>query len=137
MSIVRSFDVVPSSARAARRFVADGLEQVEDEELRAVAVLMVSELASNSIRYGRSRYTVEVDLTPREIRIEVCDDGPGTPQRREPRPDEPTGRGLMIIDNLAHRWGVRQRKGETTVWFTLRRTTGPAGSTRRSAAAER
>lgn len=121
MSTARTFQPHPSSARATRRFVADGLESVDDEELRAVAVLMVSELASNSIRHARNQYTVDVEVTAREVRIEVSDDGPGMPERRDPSPDELTGRGLMIIDNLAHRWGVRRRRNETAVWFTLRR----------------
>jgi hypothetical protein len=39
---------------------------------------------------------------------------------RSPGPDEPTGRGLQIVNLLADEWGVERRvRDGKTVWLTL------------------
>ena len=76
---------------------------------------MVSELATNSIRHAGSDFTVILTATTREVRVEVTDNGAGAPAQRRPSPSELSGRGLLIVDKLAERWGVRrQRSGGKT-----------------------
>lgn len=116
----QSFPPDTAAVRRTRRFVAESLDGVGDA-LAESAILMTSELASNSIRHAKSRFTVKVDVTGDAIRIAVSDDGGGRPSKRTPAPDEVTGRGLLIIDNLADDWGTTTRAGRTTVWFLLRR----------------
>ena len=116
----QSFPPDTAAVRRTRRFVADSLDGVGDE-LVENAILMTSELASNSIRHAKSRFTVKVDVTGAAVRIEVSDDGGGRPSKRTPTANEVTGRGLLIIDNLADDWGTTTRAGRTTVWFLLRR----------------
>ena len=70
---------------------------------------MVSELATNGIRHGQTSFDLVIELTADEIRVEVTDHGGGTPTMRFPGPDEPTGRGLQIVDMLSERWGVESR----------------------------
>ncbi|MFE1365183.1 ATP-binding protein [Streptomyces anulatus] len=41
------------------------------------------------------------------------------PELREPTDDETSGRGLLIVDALAERWGVRPRYPGKTVWAHL------------------
>ena len=56
----------------------------------------------------------------REVRVEVTDRGSGTPAMRSPGPDDPTGRGLLIVNMLAKSWGVEHRAAAgNSVWFTL------------------
>ncbi|HZC28930.1 MAG TPA: hypothetical protein VE269_04255, partial [Gaiellaceae bacterium] len=54
---------------------------------------------------------------------EVCDQGRSghVPTRRTPRPDalEPGGLGLLLVDEMADRWGVRRHEDQTCVWFEL------------------
>ena len=39
---------------------------------------------------------------------------------RSPKPTDPSGRGLKIIDMLSSDWGVEQSAGAgKTVWFTV------------------
>jgi hypothetical protein len=48
---------------------------------------------------------------------EVC--GPGATfdwERHEPDLTTPGGLGLVLVDTLSERWGIR-RNGETCVWF--------------------
>jgi two-component sensor histidine kinase len=81
---------------------------------------MVSELATNCIRHGRTSFDLVIERSPDEVRIEVTDHGSGEPMMRFPGPDEPTGRGLQIVDMLSGRWGVAHESANgKTVWFTL------------------
>jgi anti-sigma regulatory factor (Ser/Thr protein kinase) len=119
VKVERSFRNSTASIRAARRFVAEALAPAHAAEADAV-VLMVSELATNSIRHAESDFTVALTTTRRQVRVEVTDHGTGAPAARRPSPSELSGRGLLIVDKLAHRWGVRrQPSGSKTVWFTV------------------
>jgi anti-sigma regulatory factor (Ser/Thr protein kinase) len=117
--IQRTFPADPHSVRAARRFATEALAG-RAADVRESVELMVSELATNGIRHGHTSFQLTIEQTPGEIRVEVSDAGGGTPQMRFPGPDEPTGRGLRIVDMLSERWGVERdaRKGKT-VWFTV------------------
>ncbi|MFD3976796.1 ATP-binding protein [Streptomyces cyaneofuscatus] len=41
------------------------------------------------------------------------------PELIKPADDETSGRGLLIVDALAERWGVRPRNPGKTVWAQL------------------
>jgi anti-sigma regulatory factor (Ser/Thr protein kinase) len=120
----QTFPPEAPSVPAARRFATRLLAVSEPEVLQA-AELMVSELATNCVRHGNTRFDLTIERTSTEIRVEVTDHGGGTPVVRSPRPDEPTGRGLKIVDMLSDQWGVEQRVRGKTVWFTL--NVGPSG----------
>jgi anti-anti-sigma factor len=112
------FPADAGSVPAARRFATDTLQDASSDVREAVE-LMVSELATNGVRHGRTSFEVAIHRTETQIRVEVTDHGSGTPTMRSPTPDEPTGRGLRIVDLLSERWGVDGRDGGKTVWFTL------------------
>ncbi len=124
MRRMRTFPAIPQSVHAARRFATDTLRGSAAATLEAVE-LMVSELATNCIRHERTSFHITILGSRREIRIEVTDSGTGTPTMRSPGPDEPSGRGLKIVDMLSASWGVvpEQPSGKT-VWFTVPATTG-------------
>lgn len=111
---------VSDSIPLARREV-DRLAGEVDEEQLEVLRLLVSEMVSNSIRHAEGSRSVEVRvrLGRRSIRLEVEDRGPGF---RPPRaaPSASGGWGLVIVDRLARRWGVRSGP-KTTVWLELDR----------------
>lgn len=117
----QTFAAEPRSVPAARRFALEALQDAPPE-VRQSAELMVSELATNGVRHGRTSFEVLIERKDDSVRVEVTDRGGGTPAMRFPGPDEPTGRGLQIIDMLAEQWGVEQDEVPgKTVWFTLRR----------------
>jgi anti-sigma regulatory factor (Ser/Thr protein kinase) len=119
MSGSRTFPNSASSVRLARRFVSDQLSAIEGDLADAVS-LMVSELATNSVRHAGTEFTVAVDTAGHVVRVEITDAGPGTPAPRSPSPTEPSGRGLRIVDDLSDEWGVREDgAGTKTVWFTV------------------
>ncbi|MFI0814299.1 ATP-binding protein [Streptomyces sp. NPDC021115] len=89
------------------------------------AALIVSELATNAVRYGRIRgrlFRVHLTLTKTTLRIAVADPkGERLPQPRQPSPDDRHGRGLLIVRAVAARWGVRERtsarrSGPNSTW---------------------
>ena len=111
----------PAAAAVARRYVGEALA---DAPGRVVddAALMVSELATNCVRYAHSDFTVSIEQSAGEVRVDVTDAGTAEVVMRDPGPTEPAGRGLRIVDQLADAWGVQQLVDDTgkRVWFTLR-----------------
>src|SRR5690554_3391782 len=105
MRAERSFPPASSSVRAARHFATDALAELDDETLEVVA-LMVSELATNSVRHARTGFRVEVEQEEGRVRVSVVDGDETEPRRRVPERGEPTGRGLLIVDRFSDRWGV-------------------------------
>ena len=87
------------------------------------ALILTSELVTNAVRHGRPAVTLAVQLEPSALIVVVTDTGPELPPLvpRTPHPDSPTGRGLVIVDALATRWGVTPQPGSTgkAVWFAL------------------
>ena len=116
---MRTFPAIPQSVHAARRFAADALAGVPTEALEAVE-LMLSELATNCIRHERMSFYVAVSRSEDEVRVEVTDSGSGMPTMRRPGPNDPSGRGLQIVDMLADQWGIEPEvPAGKTVWFAL------------------
>ena len=112
----------PERARAARAFVSEVLGP--GHPCGDVAVLLVSEIFSNSVRHsgsGAAGETVTVRAGGGVVRVEVTDRaGPGTPELRPASRDAEGGRGLQLVAGLAARWGWRRRRGGWLVtWFEL------------------
>ncbi|HTW03758.1 MAG TPA: ATP-binding protein [Streptosporangiaceae bacterium] len=110
-------------ARAARSFVGEVLGS--GHPCRDAAILLVSEVFSNSVRYsgsGAEGETVTVAVRAGEgiVRVEVTDRaGPGTPELHPADRDAEGGRGLQLVAALAARWGSRRRGGQLVTWFEL------------------
>ena len=122
MTTTRSFPRRPESVAAARRFVKQALRGTATDVLDAVE-LMVSELATNCVRHTNTAFDLTVDRAQGLIRVEVTDRAGGTPTMRSPGPQDPTGRGLQIVNMLSDSWGVESRPTTgKTVWFTLAAT---------------
>ncbi len=115
-----SFGADLASTTAARRFAERTLEEWSvDGERFETARLLVSELVANAVTHAETEVSVHLDLTAERLRVEVRDRAAGEPRAQQPRHDDPTGRGLMIVDALADRWGVEPTPPGKTVWFEL------------------
>jgi anti-sigma regulatory factor (Ser/Thr protein kinase) len=110
-------------ARTARAFVGEILGL--GHPCGDVAVLLVSEIFSNSVRHTGSgapgeTVTVAVIAGDSIVRVEVTDRaGPGTPELRPAGHDAEGGRGLQLVAGLAARWGWPRRGRRTVTWFEL------------------
>src|SRR3954468_23532491 len=114
-------DDAPAQARAALEVFA----QILSPEVLEDVQLVVSELVTNSVKFGPKRpITLALSVgTEAIVSGEVIDQGDGEQAKIEMTP-EPTvdgGWGLHLIDQVATKWGVRE--GSTHVWFEI----GPRG----------
>jgi len=117
MTEVQSFPGEPTSIGAARRFVASELADVGDR-LDSI-LLLVSELATNSVLHAASAFRLSIRRTRDEVCVEVCDEGGGSPAQQPYDVEAVSGRGLQIVDALSDEWGVRDQPPGKVVWFTV------------------
>jgi len=108
---------------AARSAVAGWLAGRVSERVLDDALLLVSELVSNSLQHARlaadTPLRVSAALLPGVVRIEVGDPGSaGRVVGRTPDPGNGGGYGLHLVELLTTRWGVDRSSG-TRVWFEL------------------
>lgn len=118
VAVDTSQDFLPEAlgARQARRFVRGELAAMGP--VAELAELLVSELVTNVVRHARTPFTVAVtDGDP--IRVSVRDGVAADLRVTAARGDATSGRGLAILEALAHRWGVEPREGGKEVWFEL------------------
>jgi anti-sigma regulatory factor (Ser/Thr protein kinase) len=105
----------------ARRLLRQLLSARPDREL-AVAELVVSELVTNAVLHGQRAGMNAVGLTFEEtterLRIEVTDRGPGFVDG-EVLPGDPGGWGLVVVGELANRWGIEHARRGVRVWAEL------------------
>lgn len=74
------------------------------DDIEAVQ-LIVSELVTNAIRHGAGPIGTCVTYERGILHVEVHDDGPGRPVRRQPTAKDESGRGLAVIDGLVDLYG--------------------------------
>ena len=106
------------SPAAARRFVARVLAR-RPQPVRERVTLLVSELATNAVKHARSSFSVSIEETTEDIRIEVRDTGAGRPVVGAPEPRDASGRGLFIVQAMSDDFGIEADRGEKRVWFTV------------------
>ncbi|WP_433367912.1 ATP-binding protein [Streptosporangium sp. CA-115845] len=137
--ISQRFPATTDQVRPARNFVAEILG--EDHPLRDDAMLLTSELATNAVEhsarptdsgtsdtgtadttpgYRPPEFVVTVAFTPPGVIVTVQDPGSARiPRTRNPRPDATGGRGLLLVNELATRWGFHRDPTGTVIWFEL------------------
>lgn len=121
-------------AEARRRLRKELYARDVPEPVVEDAVLILSELLSNSYRHARPLVEPEADKEGDEggvratwrigtdglLAVEVTDGGgPTRPLPASPSLTAHGGRGLGIVSRLSLRWGVRDAPGEVTVWALL------------------
>ncbi|WP_405863336.1 ATP-binding protein [Streptomyces sp. NBC_01515] len=113
--------LAPGIARAAVGLVLDrhGLPELVD-----TAVLLTSELLSNSCRYAPGPASVCLKWADKRLRGSVWDTGPVLPRPADcPGPESDGGRGLALVELCADAWGsfgMGPAQGKV-VWFELLR----------------
>lgn len=120
-----------ASAGAARRYARDtaqgwGLTADVVDDLESI----VGELAANALEHsvsdpergGSDLITVTLTLATATVTVGVTDAGPRrgiaapVPARSLPGAEQERGRGLLITEALADRWGLRRTRDCQTVW---------------------
>ncbi|MFG3052210.1 SpoIIE family protein phosphatase [Kitasatospora sp. NPDC048239] len=103
---------VVSQARnaAQRQLLAWGLD-----DLVYSTQVIVSELVTNAIRYGRGAVQLRL-IRDRTLICEVSDQTQTAPHLRQARNTDEGGRGLFIVMQLSAQWGTRYLREGKTIW---------------------
>ncbi|MEU4063402.1 SpoIIE family protein phosphatase [Streptomyces wedmorensis] len=113
----------PERIAEAREQLRQLLHDWEDEDQLDSAVLMVSEMVTNVLVHtdGDALLVAEVACTEksRRLRVEVSDTSDELPHKRHPGEMASSGRGLVLMEMLAHAWGVDPRGEGKAIWFEL------------------
>jgi hypothetical protein len=123
-TLAATVDLVPTAAsiRTARRITGELLRAWRAPHDEADAALLVTELVANVVDHvgGDSAFTVELALSGDWLRIAVVDGSAVRPVVRELSAERPRGRGLLMVQAIASRWGCEDHHGGKRVWVELR-----------------
>ncbi|MGK4579299.1 SpoIIE family protein phosphatase [Kitasatospora sp. HPMI-4] len=111
---------VPSAVSEARAFLTKVLTSWDCAHTADDARLLLSEILTNAVQHARGPLGLHLRRTGTELTVELSDQSPRLPQPRPAAADDESGRGLLLVDALADRWGVRPGNQGKTTWFTLR-----------------
>jgi anti-sigma regulatory factor (Ser/Thr protein kinase) len=116
LALERDHDA-PGAARHAFDLLDHGLDYARQYAVK----LLVSELVSNSVKYGGDGPVhVEIEVGAVGVHVEVIDCGPGfKPARRNGTLEDVGGWGLVLVEHLASRWG--SSASSCRVWFEIDR----------------
>ncbi|MFH7597261.1 SpoIIE family protein phosphatase [Streptomyces racemochromogenes] len=106
----------PSVVADARRYTTEQLSAWDLDEASFVAELVVSELVTNAIRYGAPPIQLRLIHENDTLICEVSDASSTAPHMRRARTFDEGGRGLLLVAQLAQRWGTRHAPTGKTIW---------------------
>lgn len=135
---------------AARALVRSVLAEADLHELLNEALLLTTELTTNAVEHARTELDIEVEADPAGLTVTVTDFASGPVDEllvgvRNTTSDitevAERGRGLLLVDHFASRWGTTYLPTGKGVWFRLDRpgvgaATRPAGMTTATQAAD-
>ncbi len=114
---------VPRGIRSVRkaRVFCDQLYRTWELEpsVAEAARVVVNELVTNALVYGRSPVDLSLRRTASMLYVEVFDASGHVPRRRLASPDDEGGRGLHLVGELSERWGVRPAGDGKAVWAAI------------------
>ncbi|WP_121827842.1 SpoIIE family protein phosphatase [Streptomyces sp. S1] len=105
----------PAAVSGARRFASDVLASWGLDDLSFTTELVVSELVTNAIRYGKSPVQLRLILQS-TLTCEVSDASSTAPHLRRARIYDEGGRGLLLVAQCAERWGTRHGREGKVIW---------------------
>ena len=104
----------------ARKVTGDVLTSWRVAHLSEPAVLIVSELVTNSVRHSQGSWLLlQLQTTGTRLRIEVHDADPRWPRPSAPAELDESGFGLVLVNALADEWGVCDHATGKAVWVEL------------------
>ncbi|WP_225101328.1 ATP-binding protein [Streptomyces sp. CoH27] len=119
------FTSTPRGARLARRLVSHRLDEwghPYDGPVNEALTLIAAELVANAVRHGHVSgrdFHLQLTASYTTLRLEVSD----TRTERLPAlriPQGESGRGLLLVEALADKWGVTPRQPGKSVWAEVR-----------------
>lgn len=112
----RVFVPVPRAVGAVRRFVTGILEEWGADDALFDAALVSSEMATNAVLHARSAFRVMVRRSLEGVVVSVEDAALGSAEPHRATANDLGGRGLDIVQAVAHRWGCDGLDHGKVVW---------------------
>ncbi|MEV5545850.1 SpoIIE family protein phosphatase [Streptomyces sp. NPDC052309] len=112
----------PDALVAVRLALRAALHDWSLEALDDTAELLACELATNALLHTGRDATLTarpVHRGGRGLRLAVSDASPVTPRRRAATEQCTSGRGLLLVEELATSWGIEPRGAGKTVWCEI------------------
>jgi anti-sigma regulatory factor (Ser/Thr protein kinase) len=92
--------------------------------IREDILLLTTELVTNAVRHGgvgpEQSLNTEVRWWPGRVRVDVTDPSPASDFGARSQESGEGGWGLYLVDQIAHRWGIKRTPFSTKVWFELK-----------------
>jgi phosphoserine phosphatase RsbU/P len=127
---------------AARALVRSVLAEAHLDELLNEALLLTTELSTNAILHAGTELDIEIFAGDSGVTVVVTDFAPGPANHMVigTHNDETDvamvserGRGLLLVDHFASRWGTTHDRAGKGVWFHLDRQIDPMDDAARTA----
>ena len=109
----------PTSAGRARSLLRTVLTDHDDEDTLDAAQLAVSEIVTNALVHAGTAMRLRILMAKRTLRVELTDGSPRLPSQRVFGTTAPTGRGLLLVDQVVSRWGAHPLPVGKVVWFEI------------------
>ena len=103
----------------AREFLRGSTCVEHHSEVVDDAVLLVSELVTNSVLHGGPPVVVAVDCDEATLQVRVRDGSPTLPAPRDAASGDENGRGLALVAEMSADWGVDTEEDGKHVWFVI------------------
>ncbi|GGV71401.1 SpoIIE family protein phosphatase [Streptomyces massasporeus] len=113
----------PAAVARARKMAGEQLAEWGLTEAEFATELIVSELVTNALRYGGAPIELRL-IRDSTLICEVSDGSSSAPHLRRARVFDEGGRGLLLVAQLAERWGSRQTATGKTIWAEQALPTG-------------
>ena len=112
---------VVGTARSSRELVTEACGRWDLPDLAGPACIVVTEMVNNVVAHARTSMTVMLALHGESVSVAVRDRSTHLPRfTGSPVPvTSYGGRGLLLIDSVAQRWGSLVLDGGKVVWAVL------------------
>jgi anti-sigma regulatory factor (Ser/Thr protein kinase) len=122
-TLTAAVDLRPTTASVpvARHLVLDLLGAWNAPHDAGDAALLVTELVTNVVDHvaDEAAFTLEVALSEDSLRISVADGSALQPVVRDLQVAARRGRGMLLVEGIADRWGIEDHADGKAVWFEL------------------
>jgi two-component sensor histidine kinase len=110
---------VPDACRQARQLVTQACTTWQRTDLVSTAALVATELVANVVRHAHTTMELTLGLRDDRIGLAVRDGSKSLPRLTQPENAKTGGRGLHLVRELTHSWGVLPVVDGKVVWTRI------------------
>lgn len=115
-----SLDPLVGAARRSRETITEACDRWQRPELAGSACIVVTEMVNNVVAHARTSMVVLLAVRDGGLAVAVRDESPVAPAfTGAPAPTAYGGRGMLLIDSVASRWGSLPLPHGKVVWALL------------------